>query len=65
MEKQEDTSNVLLLTQFLTNPEEENGMPVGGIWKGRGGGGARPQGCGEGYHPPLGNYGTFLRGPVE
>lgn len=32
MEKQ-DASNVLLLTQLLNNPEE-NGMPVGGVWKG-------------------------------
>lgn len=27
MKKQEDTSNVLLLTQLLNNPEE-NGMPL-------------------------------------
>ena len=51
--------NVLFLTQFLNNPEEESSNPVGGIWK------ALPMGCGESYHPPLGNYSTSLRGPVE
>lgn len=34
MEKQEDASNALLLTQLLHNPTEENGMLVGCVWKG-------------------------------
>lgn len=28
MEKQDNTTNILLLTQFMNNPKEEKGMSV-------------------------------------